>query len=478
MRALPLVILLVAAPAAAAPLLTQSDLVHQGAFRLPAGSGTKSFDYGGTAIAVSAKGTLYLVGHDWDQLSAEVSIPAPKTGSLASLSTATLLQPFADALEGKIGSINPSDPNSKKIGGQLVLGGQLIVSAYSYYDAAGSQSASHFTRPLDLATKGQVKGPFKVGSLGPRYLAGYLAAVPAAWQAALGGPALTGQCCLAIISTTSLGPAVFAFDPAKLGAASPVPATPLVYYPSDHPTLGTWEGNGAPNPVYNMKTSVRGVVLPEGTRSLLFFGTTGTGKPCYGAGTSNASLDGKPVPGEPGVIYCYDPDDSSKGTHAYPYASYVWAYDLDELAQVKSGAKQPWQVKPYATFSLSLPLGTSSIEGAAYDPATARIYLSQGFADGDRPLIQVLKVAASPAPDGGAPRDSSTARDAASDRGAGDLAPREAGSAGREASSGDAPRGDAGQAATSDGCGCSATPTAPSSLLALLALAGLLRRRR
>jgi hypothetical protein len=175
-----------------------------------------------------------------------------------------------------------------------------------------------------------------------------------------------------------------------VGNGNPVPAIPLVYYPIDHSTLGAWEGNGVPNPIYNMATSVNGIVSPQGSRSVLFFGSTGMGRPCYGEGADDPALDAKPVPGEPGVIYCYDPDNGSKGCHAYPYAAYVWAYDANDLGAVRNGQKNPWDIRPYATWPLN-SIG-SSVKGAAYDPAARLIYISVGFEDGTQPLIRVFKV--------------------------------------------------------------------------------------
>jgi hypothetical protein len=78
-------------------------------------------------------------------------------------------------------------------------------------------------------------------------------------------------------------------------------------------------------------------LFPRGTRSVLFFGTQGTGTFCYGEGTADKSLVGKPT--SDGSTWCYDPDGSSKGTHAYPYVAEVWAYDVAELAAVHRGAK-------------------------------------------------------------------------------------------------------------------------------------------
>ena len=57
--------------------------------------------------------------------------------------------------------------------------------------------------------------------------------------------------------------------------------------------------------------------LPGGnTRSVLFFGTQGTGPFCYGEGTDQQGLAGSPTPD--GTTWCYDPDDSSKGNPRLP----------------------------------------------------------------------------------------------------------------------------------------------------------------
>jgi len=61
---------------------------------------------------------------------------------------------------------------------------------------------------------------------------------------------------------------------------------------------------------------------------------------------------------------------------------------------VAHGHKRPWQIKPYATWKLEMPFrGRSThLNGAAYDPATGRIFLSQGGADTTKPLIHVFTV--------------------------------------------------------------------------------------
>jgi hypothetical protein len=383
MLALTLTLAALAGPAAAqstAPLLQKANLVYQGAFRVPQGSSDQTtFNYGGTALSYNAaNNSLYMVGHDWYQLSAEISIPPlVNSTSLGALNTATILQPFADAVEGKLASVNPGDPNSKKIGGHLVYQGKLYVTGYSYYDGNGSQSTSHFVRPVSLSTTGQLQGPFKVGNQYPGFVHGYMTLVPPEWQASLGGPALTGDCCLSITSVQSNGPAVSVFDPSKIGTVNPAPATPLVGYPYPN-ILGP--GEASQNTLFNLATKITGVVFPVGTRSVLFFGRQGIGPYCYGEGA-----------------ICLDLADAAKGTHAYPYVYQVWAYDANDLLAVKNGTKAQYSIKPYATWTFNLPFESSGdqhlLGGAGYDPQTNMIYLSQRCEDANcAPVIHAFKV--------------------------------------------------------------------------------------
>jgi hypothetical protein len=260
---------------------------------------------------------------------------------------------------------------------------------YSHYDAAATQRLSHFVSGTNLTTRRDVYGPYEVGTLGAGFVSGYFGHVPVDWQAALGGPVVNGNCCLSIISRTSYGPALFAIQPADLGTVMPLPAAPLVYYPSSNP-LAPWDST---NILFNGTTQITGVVFPNGSRSALFFGRHGTGTFCYGPGTSDSKLAGKPD--SEGNTWCYDPMDSSKGTHAYPYEHRVWAYDAADLAAVRRGERQPWEPRPYAIWQLPLPYtpsGFARLLGATYDPSTNRIFVSQGYGDGELPVVHVFRV--------------------------------------------------------------------------------------
>lgn len=347
---------------ASAPLVQSSNIVHLGSFKLPVVSGN-GFSYGGTAITFNpANNSLFVVGHTYDQHMAEVSIPA--LGG-----TASILQPLRSVHGGKLASIGQGTPI---IGGGLVYKNKLYTTAFIYYDATGSQSVSHFSRPLDLGG-GTVTGPYRVGGMGAGYYSGYMASIPAEWQARFGAPAITGNCCLSIISRTSYGPAAFTYDPEKTTSH----AQPLVYYTQNNQTLGEYGASGR-HPVFNGTTRITGVFFPEGTSSVLFFGSTGVGNYCYGEAAE-----------------CGDPAGSGKGEHAYPYRAYIWAYNANDLLAVRNGTKQPWSVTPYATWELPAFGNLSpdfSTGGAAYDPSTRRLYLSRKYGDGDRPLIYVYEI--------------------------------------------------------------------------------------
>jgi hypothetical protein len=369
------------------PRLAFSDLSYAGAFRVPVEtSNGDSLQYGGQALAFNpAKPSLFITSHAG--LVSEISIPTPAlTNNLADMPVAQFLQGFADPVEGRIGEVGSVGVWTNSL---VVQNGRLFGTASVYYDALNQQRVSHFYRGLQLNSSNfhgftQVWDTAKTG-----FVAGNLALVPAEWQQALGGAMVSGQCCVPIVSRTSWGPSAFAFDPNDIGRAA-APASPLLYYTQDHPTLGQW---GTSNEMYGDATEMGGLVIVAGTRTALYFGRNGIGPACYGNGTDDASIVG--TIGSDGAKWCYDPTNPYKGTHAYPYRYQIWAYDLNDLAAVKAGTKNPWDVMPYDLWPFALPTPEShvSIGGVTYDAEHQTIYLTQLYADTEsRPVIHVLKV--------------------------------------------------------------------------------------
>jgi len=356
------------------PLVQQSDIQYLGAFLLPKGTlGPSRFGYGGNALGYykDANGleTLFMEGHVWWPGNvAQVQIPQIiKSGNLGSLQRATLLQSFYDITDGKL-----RGTDGDRLGSTFVYHGRLIVGSYVYYDASGSQRRFIGDSGFDLTVEGNFSGFFAPSGIDPGKLGRYITTIPAEWHLLLGGPALSGACCLSIISRTNSGPGVSVFNPDEVGVLNPVPFKEVLGYPLSNPVkFGNDQGScGGQSSVFNCTTNMNGVAFPAATRSVLFFGSQGTGPVCY-KNNGPASCQG------------------TGGYNAPPYAAQVWAYDANDLVAVKNGAKQPWQVRPYAVWQLNFPIGVS-FSGATFDPATDRMFLIER--NGEDPIVHALRI--------------------------------------------------------------------------------------
>lgn len=364
--------------------ITASDVTYLGSFDVPNHDSSPDTEgdltYGGTALGYNAANdSLFYGGHDWYQRMGEVGIPANFSQA------ASVLQDMVDVTDGHMSDI---DEGTVKLAGSLVYNGKLIVTASSYYDADANQTLSHFSSGLALSVAADALGPYEVtGVANARSKAGYMTTIPSDWQSAFGGPALTGNCCQSIISASSAGPAATVFDPDTVGTADPVAGTTVLFYPLDNAVTGSGtEQNG----IFIQSDAVVGIAFPPGSSSVLFVGVHGKGEYCYGPGTDDQSLHGTPD-GE-GNVWCYDPVSSSKGTHAYPYAHQIWAYEAADLLAVKDGTKETWNVTPYATWELTDidSTGSATAAGAAYDPASGRLFLTERY--GDNPEVHVFQI--------------------------------------------------------------------------------------
>ena len=244
------------------------------------------------------------------------------------------------------------------------------MSAYHFYDASDDQVRSHLLTNTDLGAASNMVA--LTDEVQPRWLGGAMTQIPAAWQDDFGGDTfMTGLSGISIVSNSSVGPSAATFTRETLNGSNP--AELVLGYPLSNPL----EVPETQNDVWNLTSEVRGMVFPEGTASVLYFGTHGVGQYCYGVGEA-----------------CGDPVRPYQGTHAYPYRYQIWAYNAADLATVYAGEAAPDSVQPYDVWELALPFvpATTQLGGATYDPATGRIFISQGFADGDNPVIHVYTI--------------------------------------------------------------------------------------
>ena len=366
-------------------LVQLSELEWLGAFRLPSvENGVSRFGYGGAAPAYykdpQGRETLFMEGHAWYKGNvAQVEIQQISSSrDMNSLPRATLLQTFHDITDGKLGG-----DDGDGLGSMMPYNGRLLVGSYVYYDAAVSQQRFLGSSTFDLSVSNDFLGFYAPSGVNPGKLGKYMTMIPAEWRSLLGGPSMSGACCLSIISRTNSGPGISVFDPADVGTRNPVPFREVLGFPVDHPVkFGTDQGGcSLQSGVFNCTTSIVAVAFPATTRSVLFFGAQGTGPICY-------KDDGPP---------------SCRGTGGYsapPYKTQVWAFDANELLAVKNGQKPPWQVSPYAVWQLGFEYLPNSVgyAGGTFDPATGRVFLIEN--NGEDPIVHVLKINAPRLPPG------------------------------------------------------------------------------
>ena len=340
--ALVLAAAIAALPRAADPLFQAANMKYEGAFKVPVGttlngqpcrgSDLCTGNWGGTAIGFDAagndgKGSLFFAALDSGQPPSvgEISVSTDLTGGaidpghtqLSQMPTAKLLQEFGDVFGGHADEVSPGANNG--VGGlfPVTYAGEprLLASMYNSFGVA-STSRSHFILAKTIATPSVIVGPVEVNGLGTAgkgctggrdcpdgWVAGSHAAIPPAYQAALGGDMLSGLCCVSIIGRTSMGPTATRWKLADL-AKNPVNGKRLLGYPDTHPTLGKWTtgSDGGTSPPgasggtgqFTSQNDLNRMVWPTGYRSLLFFYVLGNAKAnCYGAPV--AAGDGDPV---------------------------------------------------------------------------------------------------------------------------------------------------------------------------------------
>jgi len=371
------------------PLFEMSDMLYQGAFRLPASNyGNSDLNYAEGPIEYnSTNHSLFIVGHSYQQAIAEFSIPDLVDGPLDQLNFGTNLQPFASHLGA---AVCGNTQNIDRVGGMKMVSGRLLVNAYEYYDADGA--VTHTTlaieNPSDL-TNSAVKGYFELAG-GAGHTAGWISEIPQVWQGLLGGTHITGQSSgIPIISRTSVGPSAFAFSPA--GALSDcedpgIPTVRLLDFSLGEPlSSDLYNGSGENDIWTHLSRATYGLIVP-GTRTYLTVGFSGGHQSgvCYKCTQDNDNLCGG---------YC--------APEAADYAQYYWLWDLNDLLAVKNGEMESYDVTPYdyGPWSSAFDNGLREIGGGAFDAENGILYLTIQRADTEQgpysnpPVIVAYQIA-------------------------------------------------------------------------------------
>jgi hypothetical protein len=360
------------------PLLSINSFRYEGAFRLPAkryGPTSLNFSQGPIALNTDRQ-SLFIVGHRHHQAIAEFKIPVLVNSTvLAELNVADdPIQPFTTVLDRSPDG-NPDGNNG--IGGMVYISGpdgpELLVNTYQYYDAPADNTLSMLVmRDATKLAECQVDGYFEVAGR-PGHTAGWISPIPAAWQAALGGPFLIGNSSgIPIISRASVGPSAFVFNPqdivGKASVSTPIATTPLLDFSLAHPLHEDLRNESRENTLWNhLSRAVYGVILP-GTRTYATFGHSGGNR--SGIGYKNLRDDGS----RSGGYSSYAVKDNYH---------YYWFWDLNDLLRVKAGVIAPHEVRPYEYGIFETPFAgpSSRLGGGALDASSGRLYLTALGAD-------------------------------------------------------------------------------------------------
>lgn len=379
------------------PLFEPSDMVHLGAFQVPAGQwGSASFGYGGNAITFNrANNSLFMAADVNVGLHvSEVAIPNVLSdgASLIGMPVASVIQPFVN-----LGRLLTTDASGRAVspvmnyenlnlGGLIVAGGGLTGGMYMGYTGAEPQFSrnSHFrTNRLSLSalTAADVQGLINirrnVNAADARIRGGYMAEVPAMWRPYLNATHVTGAAGQNRIQFSSGGPALFGFNAVNPKGTSPAA---LLSYPSGRALQWSDSFAEGPRTIFNGTTKVDGVAFVPGTRSVIFLGSNGLSNIGYGDG-SQFNDRARPYSGY----------HSQNGVYAYQ----IWAYDIDDFMAVRNGTKAPWDLRPTSVVNFDLPIVETAkyLGGVAFDAATNRLYVSQKLAGVDAtPVIHVYQL--------------------------------------------------------------------------------------
>ncbi len=408
----------IAPSAPPAQLIQPGDLAYLGAFRLP---DRDDWEYSGYAMTYypdgdpngsgdGFPGSLFILGHDQQQLVAEISIPAPIVSpdkNAAGLNRAALLQPFADITGGAFGELEI--PRA----GLAYLPPQAGQASGKLYFAWGQhfefeRTPTHGWSELDLSAP-QTAGLWYVGDFPNYVLNDYLFPIPEAWAGANAPGQLlaTGRFRDGVWS--GLGPSLFAIGPWLDGNPPPPGArlgdvTPLLLYGRslpNNPEIDVSEGHQMNN--YAEPDEWSGgawLTAGGGKTAVIFVGTKALGESWYGFAN--------------GVVYptSGDADEEYPEVPPWPYDDRGWwsedieaqiiFYNPDELAAVARGEMATWDPQPYAVMSLDDLLFDTGFDyerqkrylvgAVSFDRERGYLYIVERRADEERSLIHVFQI--------------------------------------------------------------------------------------
>jgi hypothetical protein len=432
------------------------DFIYLGAFRLPeTGERPLTFAYGGEAMTFNPDGdpggagdgfpgSLFVMGHnrmpygelpDGNRL-AEVTIPAALISDrVEELPQAQIIQGLTEIDAGlfsaydEIPRVGIEYLNAPETGPLLHL-----CWGQHFHDELAAGEPTHAWASVDLVENTSaeaVKGAWYIGSQSPYSVNGYLFSVPREWaDEHLDGRLLvSGR--FRDGGWSGMGPSLFAYRPwdPVTGEAEPAGSRldeiPLLQYATSEETdvierclEGYQHGDEWEGGAWITTNSGRSAVLFAGTKSAGerywygFINPAGPQYPCLqeefiGQFALCRFSDGTPCPDEADYI-CREPA-SGRGWWSTRFISQCILYDPEDLARSARGEMEPWELQPYARFSIDEhlyrnPSGIDTetlgfgpqrrflIGDVGFDRENGLLYILELFAEEAKPVVHVWRV--------------------------------------------------------------------------------------
>jgi hypothetical protein len=378
-------------------LIQPADLVYLGAFRLPAdapdeigwmwsnwSSGLTHYpdgDPGGESDGYP--GSLFGVGHDWNQYVSEISIPKPVnsvTKNLADLNTASTLQPFADIRGGLFPEMEMPRVGLAYLPPQGAQSTGKLYFAWAPHLDDTATNPSHGWSELTLDNP-QSKGTWRIDEYWNYVTGDYLFVIPQEWADVYASGRLLATGRYRDGGQGAQGPSIFAVAPWESGnppaVGSTLPATPLLLYQDV-----TVEGGATLNGYHHSDEWTGATWLTAGDKSaVIFVGTKGQGECWYGN------------PEGP----CLECDD--RGWWSTTFEGQILFYDPSDLAAVAAGSQETYEPQPYATLNIDEYLyhiesvqQKHHIAAVAFDRQNRLLYIIEPLVDEDRSIIHVWSI--------------------------------------------------------------------------------------
>jgi hypothetical protein len=384
-------------------LLKPSDLVYQGAFRLPDDEG---WEYGGSALAYyplgdhnglkdGYSGSLYATGHDWYQKVSEITIPRPiisKNKNVFDLKKAKTLQKFTDIKGNLFGYLEIPRVGLEYLPKQGRQKTGKLYYCWGQHMQEDQRGATHGWFDLNLRHP-HVTGPWRIGGLKNYVTNGYIFSIPRSWADKYTPHLLLATGRFRDGGQGACGPSLFAYGPWNQGNPPQknaiIKAVPLLLYNSVY---------GNKNYLKNYHHSDEwsgGAWLSQGTRSaVIFVGTKGMGDKCwYGFANGVVWPDHDPYPQVP------DPPYNDRGWWSKGFQGQIIFYNPTQLALVARGKLKSYQPQPYTSLNIDPYLFNvknrqqkSHVKGVTFDRVHGLLFVVEPFVDGDKPIVHVWKV--------------------------------------------------------------------------------------